>query len=91
MKFMLYRLLFWSQVNFALSDVPNSKIYRSTTVGSNATAIISRNTGVIYAFTIDYMRSKLYWTDTFLKVIESSNLDGSNRMVFLKTDVSDHV
>nr|XP_034189705.1 vitellogenin receptor isoform X1 [Osmia lignaria] len=80
-------LLFWSQVSFALYDIPTSKIYRSTTVGSNATAILSRNSGVIYAFTIDYMRSKLYWTDTFLKVIESSNLDGSNRVIFLKTDV----
>nr|XP_012143749.1 PREDICTED: vitellogenin receptor [Megachile rotundata] len=78
--------LFWSQVNWMLHDVPTSKIYRSTTVGSNATVIVSRNTGVVYALAIDYIRSRLYWTDTFLKIIESANLDGSNRAIFLKTD-----
>lgn len=79
--------LFWSQVNWLSYDIPTSKIYRSTTVGSDMTAIISRNTGVIYALTIDYMRSKLYWADTFLKTIESSNLDGSSRAIFLTTDI----
>ena len=79
--------LFWSQTSWIHYDVPTSKIYRSTTTGSNATAIIYRNIGVVSALAIDYARSRLYWADTFLKTIESSNFDGSERAILLKTDV----
>lgn len=57
-------------------------------MGTNATAIVYKDLGVVYALTIDYVRSRLYWSDTFFKNIESSNLDGSNRAVILNTDVS---
>lgn len=82
------RLLFWSQTNWIEYNRPTSTIYRSDTTGFNVTAIVYRNIGVVYAITIDHTRSRLYWTDTHLKTIESSNFDGSNRMIFLKTDVS---
>ncbi|XP_015434155.1 PREDICTED: vitellogenin receptor [Dufourea novaeangliae] len=79
--------LFWCQTNWIFYDKPASKIYRSDTKGSNATSIVYRNMGIVYSLAIDYTRSRLYWSDTFLKTIESSNFDGSNRAIFLKTDV----
>lgn len=57
-------------------------------MGTNATAIVHRDLGIVLALTIDYIRSRLYWSDTFHKTIESSNLDGSNRVVVLDTLVS---
>ncbi|OAD52717.1 Vitellogenin receptor [Eufriesea mexicana] len=79
--------LFWSQTTWALYERPTSKIYRANTIGTNVTAIVYRDLGVVYALTIDYIRSRLYWSDTFSKNIESSDLDGSNRAVILNTDV----
>lgn len=57
-------------------------------MGNNATAIVHLDLGLVLALTIDYTRSKLYWSDTHFKNIESSNLDGSNRAVVLNTGVS---
>lgn len=85
---MYYRYLFWSQTSWITYDRPTTEIYRSGTAGSNVTAIVYRNLGIVHALTIDYARSKLYWADTLLKTIESSNFDGSNRAIFLNTDVS---
>lgn len=82
------RWLFWSQTSWAFYDRPMSKIYRSNTMGNNATAIVHLDLGLVLALTIDYARSKLYWSDTHFKNIESSNLDGSNRAIVLNTDVS---
>ncbi|XP_012350206.1 vitellogenin receptor isoform X1 [Apis florea] len=79
--------LFWSQTSWAFYDRPMSKIYRSNTMGNNATAIVHLDLGLVLALTIDYARSKLYWSDTHFKNIESSNLDGSNRAVVLNTDI----
>ncbi|CAK9805473.1 Vitellogenin receptor [Anthophora plagiata] len=79
--------LFWSQITWTFYDKPATKIYRSHTTGTNATTIVHRNAGAVVAMTIDYGRSKLYWSDTYLKSIESSNLDGSNRELFLNTDI----
>ncbi|XP_076632440.1 putative vitellogenin receptor yl isoform X1 [Colletes latitarsis] len=79
-------LLFWSQTSWIEYNQPTSAIRRSSTTGSNVTAIVSRKIGIVYAITIDHMRSRLYWTDTLLKTIESSNFDGSDRVEFLKTD-----
>nr|XP_033342194.1 vitellogenin receptor [Megalopta genalis] len=80
-------LLFWSQTNWMVFDKPTSKIYRSDTMGSNVTAIAYRNIGIVSAIVIDHTRSRLYWSDTVLKTIESSNFDGSDREIYLKTDI----
>ncbi|XP_053978841.1 vitellogenin receptor isoform X2 [Hylaeus volcanicus] len=80
-------LLFWSETSWIEYDRPTSSIYRSSTAGSNATKIVSRNVGIVYAITIDHTRSRLYWSDTLLKTIESSYFDGSDRMIFMKTGV----
>ncbi|CAL7944547.1 unnamed protein product [Xylocopa violacea] len=79
--------LFWSQTNWALYDKPTTEIQRSSTTGFNTSTIVYRDLGVVFALTIDYIRSRLYWSDTFLKNIASSNFDGSNRAVFLDTNV----
>ncbi|KOC62359.1 Vitellogenin receptor [Habropoda laboriosa] len=78
--------LFWSQTTWTFYDKPTTEIYRCHTTGTNATAILYRDIGAVFAMTVDYARSKLYWSDTFLKSIESSNLDGSNRKLVLNTD-----
>ncbi|KOX76539.1 Vitellogenin receptor [Melipona quadrifasciata] len=77
--------LFWSQTIWSDYDRPMTEIYRSSTIGTNATAIVHHYLGIVFALTIDYTRSKLYWSNTFHKTIESSNLDGSNRVVVLNT------
>ncbi|XP_076641099.1 vitellogenin receptor-like [Halictus rubicundus] len=79
--------LFWSQTTLVLYDKPTSKIYRSDLAGSNVKAIVYHNIGIVSAMVIDHTRSRLYWSDTFLKTIESSNFDGSDRVIYLKTDV----
>lgn len=43
--------------------------------------------GVINGLVIDYIKSRLYWADSFNRIIESSNYDGTERRTFLKTDV----
>nr|XP_031843623.1 vitellogenin receptor-like [Nomia melanderi] len=79
--------LFWSQTNWMLYDKPTTKIYRSDTAGSNVKAIANRNIGIVSSLVIDRTRSRLYWADTLLKTIESCNFDGTDRAIFLKTDV----
>ncbi|XP_078043558.1 vitellogenin receptor-like [Augochlora pura] len=80
-------LLFWSQTNWMVFGKPTSTIYRSDTVGSGVIAIAYRNIGIVSAMVIDHTRSRLYWADTVLKTIESSNFDGSDREIYLKTDI----
>lgn len=49
--------------------------------------IISFHVGMVSGMAIDYIKSKLYWSDNFHRTIESSNLDGSQRSTFLSTSV----
>lgn len=49
--------------------------------------IISFHVGMVSGMAIDNIKSKLYWSDSFHKTIESSNLDGSQRNTFLITSV----
>jgi len=50
--------------------------------------IIVSDIGLVSGMSIDLLNSKLYWSDSFRKIIESSNFDGSERKIFLRTDVS---
>ncbi|XP_035730371.1 vitellogenin receptor-like [Vespa mandarinia] len=79
-------LLFWSQTDWLLQSGPKSEIYRSSMSGTDVTAIVIRNLGVVQKLTIDHRKSRLYWGDTQLNVIESSNLDGSDRKIFVETE-----
>ncbi|KAK2588774.1 hypothetical protein KPH14_001654 [Odynerus spinipes] len=79
-------LLFWSQTDWHAHNGPRSAIYKSSMAGTNSTAIVTRNIGVVQKLTIENRKSRLYWCDTQLNVIESSNFDGSDRKVFLKTE-----
>ncbi|XP_011694235.1 PREDICTED: vitellogenin receptor-like [Wasmannia auropunctata] len=81
------RWLFWSQMTCQMSKQAKScsTIYRTDLMGVDM-KIIGSTAGFVTGITIDYIRSKLYWSDDLGK-IESSNLDGSQRSTFLNTDL----
>ncbi|XP_023289425.1 vitellogenin receptor, partial [Orussus abietinus] len=79
--------LFWSQTNWRALNDPSSEIYRSDMTGSNLKPIVDKNIGVISGMTVDHQRSRLYWADAHLNVIERADLDGANREIFLKSQV----
>lgn len=56
-------------------------------MGANMKIIGFRDIGVVSGMAIDHMKARLYWSDSFRKTIESSNLDGSQRSTFLNTNV----
>ncbi|KAG5307229.1 VGR protein, partial [Acromyrmex insinuator] len=76
------RWLFWSQITLQM-DKPFSKICRTDMMGSDI-KIIDSDIGFVSGMTIDYVKSKLYWLDSFNNAIKLSNLDGSQRNTFLR-------
>jgi len=68
-------------------DKPFSEICRADMMGANMKIIGFRDIGVVSGMAIDHMKARLYWSDSFRKTIESSNLDGSQRSTFLNTNV----
>ncbi|EGI60778.1 Vitellogenin receptor [Acromyrmex echinatior] len=64
-------------------DKPFSKICRTDMMGSDI-KIIDSDIGFVSGMTIDYVKSKLYWLDSFNNAIKLSNLDGSQRSTFLR-------
>ncbi|XP_050452085.1 vitellogenin receptor isoform X1 [Cataglyphis hispanica] len=81
------RWLFWSQTTWKMHDKPFSEICRADMMGNNMKIISFRDIGVVSGMAIDHMKARLYWSDSFRKTIESSNLDGTQRSIFLKTDM----
>lgn len=81
------RRLFWSQTTWQVHDKPFSEICRADMMGTNMEIIGFRDIGVVSGMAIDHMNARLYWSDSFRKTIESSNLDGSQRSTVLNTDV----
>ncbi|KYN07112.1 Vitellogenin receptor, partial [Cyphomyrmex costatus] len=79
------RWLFWVQITWQL-DVPFSKICRTDMMGTDM-KIISSDAGFVSGIAIDHIKLKLYWSDSFTKTIKSSNLDGSQRSIFLRTNM----
>ena len=57
--------------------------------GKNRTVLHNTTLMRPSALTLDYQSQVLYWADAFLDKIESSNVDGSNRML-LSTVGTDH-
>ncbi|XP_015186771.1 PREDICTED: vitellogenin receptor isoform X2 [Polistes dominula] len=80
-------LLFWSQTDWQFQTQSTSKIYRSSMNGTNVEPIVTENLGTVQKLTIDYKRSRLYWCDTQLNIIESVKFDGTDRKLFLETEV----
>ncbi|XP_029163122.1 LOW QUALITY PROTEIN: vitellogenin receptor [Nylanderia fulva] len=81
------RWLFWSQTTWQVHDKPFSEICRTDMMGAGMKIISFRHIGVVSGLAIDYIKSRLYWSDSFRKTIESSNLDGSQRSTLLNTDM----
>ncbi|RLU26777.1 hypothetical protein DMN91_000574 [Ooceraea biroi] len=75
------RWLFWSETD---TQSENCKIFRSYMKGTQIQTIISENVGPVVGMVIDYMKSRLYWSDIRHGVIESSSLDGTDRQLFVK-------
>lgn len=79
------RWLFWSQTTWQVQDKPFSEICRTDMMGADMKIIGFRDIGVVSGMAIDHIKSRLYWSDSFRKTIESSNLDGSERRMLLNT------
>ncbi|XP_025075482.1 LOW QUALITY PROTEIN: vitellogenin receptor [Pogonomyrmex barbatus] len=78
--------LFWAQITWQ-KDEPFSKIYRTDLTGADVKIIAFQNISFVSGMAIDFVKSKLYWSDSFRKTIESSNFDGSQRSTFLRTTI----
>ncbi|KYM77742.1 Vitellogenin receptor, partial [Atta colombica] len=79
------RWLFWSQITLE-TDKPFSKICRSDMMSADI-KIIDFDVGFVSGMTLDYIKSKLYWLDSFNNAIKLSNLDGSQRSTFLRMNM----
>ena len=69
------RLMYWT----TFGERQLQKIEMASMDGKNRTILHDTALSQISALTIDYQRQVLYWTHG--DVVESSNVDGSNRMV----------
>eukprot|EP00058_Branchiostoma_floridae_P017892 XP_002603381.1 hypothetical protein BRAFLDRAFT_80374 [Branchiostoma floridae] len=58
------------------------KIERATLSGENRTVLVKDSLQRPSGMVIDYINDRLFWADTGLDVIESCDLDGSNRRIF---------
>ena len=66
------------------ADITTQKIYRTFINNgkkNSTTAIIKHELGTADGLGVDWITSKLYWTDSTMKRIEVSNLDGKYRKV----------
>uniref|UniRef100_A0A3B4B3M5 Low density lipoprotein receptor-related protein 2b n=1 Tax=Periophthalmus magnuspinnatus TaxID=409849 RepID=A0A3B4B3M5_9GOBI len=68
--------LFWSDL------YRPAVIMRAYTDGSNAVPLVNTTLGLPYGIALDYLTSRLYWTDSLLDQIGSINIAGSDRQTF---------
>lgn len=61
----------------------NSSILMAGMDGKNITLLVNQNLEWPNSLSIDYPNNRLYWIDTKQKVIESIQLDGTDRRVHL--------
>lgn len=66
---------------------PTPKIERSFMDGSERTTIISEGIFWPNGLTIDYSVDRIYWADAKHHVIESANIDGSNRKKIMNSNL----
>ncbi|KAL3841911.1 hypothetical protein ACJMK2_020000 [Sinanodonta woodiana] len=87
------KVLIWKNLTHPralILDPPNGYIYwttwsetpkleRASLDGSNREVLLS-NLGRVHGLTIDYTEKKLFWSDMDKQIIESSDLEGKNRV-----------
>lgn len=75
--------LFYADVNADAIKRINMKNY------NDAKTIVSSGLNTPNGIAVDWMANNLYWSDSALKIIEVSRLDGSYRKTLLRSDLDD--
>ena len=73
--------MFWTDVGDAAQG-QSAKIETAAMDGSRRKVIVSTNLGLPRAITVDNpvgLGGRIYWSDSFLKLIESTTLEGTDR------------
>lgn len=73
------RYLYWID-----NSTGNAKISRASMDGTNVETLHSERVKSPTALTIDYETQTIYWIDSHQRVLEMSNVDGSNRTELAK-------
>lgn len=71
----MFRLMFFSD------NEPNARIEKSSLDGKNRVTIVYIGLSRLLTLTVDTAGDKLYWSDYSRHTLESSNYDGSERIV----------
>ena len=74
--------LFWS-TGRKNRNVRVGKIYASSLIDDDNSRILHSGLGYPIEIAVNWITRKLYWSDTVLKTIEYSDLDGANRQILL--------
>ncbi|XP_051173151.1 vitellogenin receptor-like isoform X2 [Leptopilina boulardi] len=77
--------IFWSLSK--QGSYSKSEIYRAELSGINPISIVKSRVTIISGLAIDHERSRLYWCDILLRVIESCDFDGNDRKLIYENDV----
>lgn len=75
-----YRYMYWSDWG------SQTCISRAAMDGTHRNIIIAK-VGRATGLTIDYIQRRLYWTELVHHVIESSDLNGQQRVVIISEDI----
>ena len=75
------RMMYWTDIG------SNAAIERASMDGRNRTVIHNTSLVLPNALTLDYSTQKLYWLDAVLNILQSSNVDGTDRITLLTTGI----
>jgi low density lipoprotein-related protein 2 len=65
-----------------------AKIYRALLDGTNLTAVVQSGLSLPYTISIDYQSKRIYWADSGLARIQSSDYEGNNIVTILSSGIS---